>query len=150
MTTIYALIDPRSSGIRYVGRTVDTEVRYRQHLSSPTSDAMRVWLAALAEEGLKPALDVLATCEDSDADAVETEWIKKLAKSGALLNTAKMRVTKIRLPAPQRDSYESTTVADEPTEKAPSADAAFFLRAEASALLSNARLPPWTWGVSIA
>jgi hypothetical protein len=90
MTTIYALLDPRTNGIRYVGRTIDPPGRLRAHVQAPSSAAMAAWVGSLAEDGLAPSMDVLETCEDADADVVETRWIRELAIAGTLLNLAKM------------------------------------------------------------
>src|SRR5882757_2352080 len=84
--TIYSLSDPRNGIVRYVGQTQDHVRRLKQHVAKPTSPAMRTWLEALSEEGLRPALAVLETCEDAEAGARETHWIRYFYETGALLN----------------------------------------------------------------
>lgn len=58
---LYTLTDPRDDRIRYVGKTTkDTVERLAGHLASPTNPAMRVWINALALQGLTPRIAVIA------------------------------------------------------------------------------------------
>ncbi|MCM4085126.1 hypothetical protein [Paractinoplanes hotanensis] len=56
--TVYALRDPRTKRIRYIGATGTTlAVRLARHLAKPSSDALAAWLADLKAAGLKPIIE---------------------------------------------------------------------------------------------
>lgn len=76
---IYALMDPRTEEIRYIGKTSQT-LRHRRmkHLT----DARRRkgtyllhWLRQLQNEGLEPDMLLLGTCAESRWREVERAWI---------------------------------------------------------------------------
>lgn len=74
--TIYGLVDPRDNIIKYVGKTINIESRYRQHLYSKDKD----WLNDLKKNGLKPdliKLDEIETEDRKEVQALETEYIIK-------------------------------------------------------------------------
>lgn len=79
---IYALKDPTTKRIRYIGKSSEVQRRYRNHLSafhrnkSPRRRVNR-WLSKLAREGLKPPLIILQECLPGMLDACEIEWIAK-------------------------------------------------------------------------
>lgn len=79
---IYALVDPRTNTILYVGQTIDLKRRIGQHLN-----ARREWVAELAASALQPRIDVLETCSRDDANGVEAKWI--LACANPRLENAK-------------------------------------------------------------
>lgn len=75
--TIYALCEPDTSEIRYVGKTCfPLEKRLREHLA----DARRLrnhrdkWIAALSRRGLKPLIVAIEQCSDDWAER-ERYWI---------------------------------------------------------------------------
>lgn len=72
MTSVYALVDPRSQAIRYIGRTTDLPGRYRNHLSigggyHPAGQEKHAWIAELRDMGKRPSLVVLEECGDKVA-----------------------------------------------------------------------------------
>lgn len=89
-TIIYALVDPRSSEVRYVGKTQRSlAARIRQHLWRKNLTPRRhssCWLAGLVADGLSPKPLVLEEVpEDGDWQAAERKWIAHYRESGARL-----------------------------------------------------------------
>lgn len=64
--TIYALIDPRTSRIRYIGKTANLADRMRRHLLDGRKRVNRhcsCWISGLLKSGLEPRAVVLELCE---------------------------------------------------------------------------------------
>lgn len=90
---IYALRDPRTKLIHYVGQTINLERRYNQHLrySETTGTfSMADWFQSLRESGNHPEVAELEVCEcATDANEREKFWIKKLIQENhPILNHA--------------------------------------------------------------
>lgn len=109
-THIYSLACPIEGKVRYVGKTRDAVVRYKQHISPsglkpyPTQsasgkrNAKQEWIADLLEQNLKPelaVLEILERGEDEDprdfdrrGSEAERAWIHRFLRAGApLANT---------------------------------------------------------------
>lgn len=87
--TIYTLTDPRDGRIRYVGKTKqDPLERLAGHLASASNPAMRVWLNALALQGLTPRIEAVATPLLSRMDDEEQRQIQRHADAGHRLFNA--------------------------------------------------------------
>lgn len=91
LVTIYALGDPRSGLVRYVGQTVNLQARTEKHVGGRTDQRnpeLRGWLAELRRAGLEPQVRVLEECRTPGvADAQEKHWIRKFIAEGLdLLN----------------------------------------------------------------
>lgn len=84
---IYALMDPRTSCLRYVGKAVDVERRLKVHLHEKAKTLKNNWLKSLKAKGLKPALEVLEEVDGDGSDA-ERFWIASLRAAGARLLNA--------------------------------------------------------------
>jgi hypothetical protein len=84
--TIYALKDPRTDEIRYVGRTVNLRKRFGGHLalSQSTESHKSRWLRLLLSKGVRP---VLVTLEVGNGDSGEAErrWISEFRAAGCNL-----------------------------------------------------------------
>jgi hypothetical protein len=83
---IYALCEPNSEIIRYVGKTANSpEQRLRSHLA-PSSlkpkNHRTDWLRSLVKQGLKPALFVLEETTDDCWQEAECRWIAQLRSLG--------------------------------------------------------------------
>lgn len=86
---IYALTDPETGDVRYVGQARNIHKRYRQHcnLNGCAKLPKNRWAAKLARQGAEPGLKVLE--ETADLDAREIHWIQLLRSQGAkLMNVA--------------------------------------------------------------
>ena len=96
MWTIYALVDPRTSQIRYVGQTQNhPEIRLDGHLHKKDDNkAKRAWIDELRRLSLKPVAVVLEYVPTlREALIAETEWIRRGKESGwQLLNWGNVRV----------------------------------------------------------
>ena len=69
-TTIYALIDPRTDDVRYIGQTVDLPNREQSHLTCkkvPDNPRLMQWLQELRDSNLKPETKVIGTVESQDS-----------------------------------------------------------------------------------
>lgn len=75
--SIYALIDPRTEKVRYVGRSINPTARLGAHLGNSQipnakSKRMMAWLAELAAADAAPVMKVVAE------EGTEAEWIERL------------------------------------------------------------------------
>lgn len=87
---IYGLRDPRTNGIRYVGRSLRGLTRPREHASLGSLKRDRShkanWIRELLREGLLPELVVLQEyTSEAETIAEETIWIRRLRFEGAQL-----------------------------------------------------------------
>jgi hypothetical protein len=87
--TIYALADPRTGEVRYIGKAIDAERRLQQHLSRFHLNYHRTqknsWLKGLLSAGHRPTMHVLELVDHQDANAAEIRWIAKATAKGARL-----------------------------------------------------------------
>ena len=93
MTHIYALIDPETAQMRYVGKSNDPIRRLGRHLSTARMDTkignkkFEKWLLELVARGHRPGIVVLETIEHIRWKDAERYWISQLRAAGfALLN----------------------------------------------------------------
>lgn len=77
MSSVYALEDPRTNEIHYVGMAQDVHKRYDQHVNHPQNNKKKnAWIEELKEAGMVPTLIIL---EETDAEHVhdrELYWIQ--------------------------------------------------------------------------
>lgn len=88
---VYALIDPQTESVMYVGKAKHIGARFRQHYDTRRgTDAKSDWIRRLARTGLKPRITVLERCDTVDAmNAAERKWNQKYKALGqAELNIA--------------------------------------------------------------
>ena len=84
---VYALIDPNTRQVRYVGQSKNIHKRYVAHLSAPRKAAYPVtmWVRKLRDQGLRPEIKVLE--KHARPESIEKAWIAKMREEGAnLLN----------------------------------------------------------------
>lgn len=74
--TIYALVDPRTGDVRYVGASVDLKRRVREHMhrSKRLDSHSARWIRQLLDEGFRPGVWQLAVIE-GEWQEVERRWI---------------------------------------------------------------------------
>lgn len=75
MKCIYALIDPRTRQIRYVGQSSDPERRYQQHINAAEDTPKGVWIQELRAMDQLPDFILIDECEDAEAFYLENWWI---------------------------------------------------------------------------
>ncbi|MGA0595623.1 GIY-YIG nuclease family protein [Enterovirga sp. CN4-39] len=88
---IYALTDPTSGAIRYIGKANDAAKRLKSHIrdSRRRNTPVCCWIRSLAERGKIPGLLVLVQCKAEDWPYLERLAIKAARDRGArLLNLA--------------------------------------------------------------
>jgi hypothetical protein len=90
--TIYALVDPRTDQVRYIGQTVQPlEYRLWSHLHVAARrkvDTPKVrWLQELQAAGLKPSIIALEVVTHQDRKQAEGKWIQHFS-DGSLTNSA--------------------------------------------------------------
>lgn len=85
-TYIYALIDPRTEQIRYIGKTVNPKGRYCSHIS-PSSRCRKTkdWVQSLIKRGLKPIMEIIDEITDECWQDAEIGYIRLLKACGANL-----------------------------------------------------------------
>ena len=75
---IYALTDPDTGEVRYIGKANSPKKRYLQHCS-PGGDRgnthRHTWLRSLAAKGKRPGVMILEACLTRDWREAEVEWI---------------------------------------------------------------------------
>lgn len=88
MVSIYALLDPRSQEVRYVGKATHPRRRLSHHLS-PRALNLRTlrssWLKQLLALGLRPELEILEVVPAGEWVAAERRWIAHYRGLGARL-----------------------------------------------------------------
>jgi hypothetical protein len=94
---IYALIDPRTMEIRYIGKTNNPKERMRAHLSPHifmrTINAKRMWIEELLAYRVRPIMQVLCTCKPEESEIYEYRYYKLFKDSCDLLNSATINET---------------------------------------------------------
>ena len=96
--TVYALVDPRTDKVRYIGCTTQSlDRRLRQHLGDQVASPRKYqWLAELRQANLEPLVVALEEAEDAPAER-ERYWISlKRAEGCDLLNADARSVSESR------------------------------------------------------
>lgn len=89
---IYALTDPRTGYVRYVGMSQDVESRFRQHCHATSCNPRKDrWMGELLALGMIPVLSILETIHGYyNALACEGQWVRLYASMGAPLTNLDM------------------------------------------------------------
>jgi len=74
---IYALIDPRTNKVKYIGRSSNPQERWLAHFSEKTNEKKYKWMQELKAANLIPEIKILERCEYKDSSIKELVWIKK-------------------------------------------------------------------------
>lgn len=153
---VYAVVDPRSDEIRYVGQTKRLHDRARRHRYGKTHGNVKAWERELISLGLKPIFRVL---EDglaaSQIDERECYWIVKgLALGWPLLNLLSGPTGYVggnipcevrqKISETMRENWANVEFRDEQTRRIRKALADPEIRARLSQLASERELAPET------
>lgn len=81
---VYALIDPRTGLVMYVGQAANIKSRYKQHCGnrSPTNPRVGRWIDDLKSAGIIPRLVMVEKCRRPRKDKIEIAEIARLRKIG--------------------------------------------------------------------
>lgn len=84
---VYALSDPRTRQVRYVGMAKNAYRRYAQHLNEPhTNEYKNAWMDEIMKAGTAPLLTILESCvEESAIREREKYWIQHYLRQGVPL-----------------------------------------------------------------
>lgn len=89
MDFIYALCDPLTQEVRYIGKSMRPSSRYREHILMAEKGEVRThvynWIRALIIRGLLPKLVIVERCEPCDSSEREKFWIRQYKKEGLRL-----------------------------------------------------------------
>jgi predicted XRE-type DNA-binding protein len=78
MIYIYALVDPFTDQIRYIGKSVRPQERLTNHCNDTSKTWRTNWIQSVLAKGNKPKLLILETLENNaEWQSVEKEWIAK-------------------------------------------------------------------------
>jgi hypothetical protein len=85
---IYALVDPRSGEIRYIGKTEKRIARrLAEHIEHPVNAGTRSWIANLGSLGMAPRIEPITCCGERWWEGKEAFWIRWVRiHGGDLLN----------------------------------------------------------------
>jgi hypothetical protein len=86
MSKIYALIDPNTNLIRYVGKTdYPLEFRLKQHCSKKSKTHKWNWIKGLMQNNQKPVISLIEDVSEDMWQERECYWIGRLRAEGASL-----------------------------------------------------------------
>lgn len=85
---IYALRDPRTDDIRYIGKSLNPRERFVQHLRSRRNSDCARWIQSLRCEGLEPTLEILEQTTEADWQARERFRVADALANGCDLTNA--------------------------------------------------------------
>ena len=89
MTEIYALCDPKTDCIRYIGQSKDSGERLKRHIRDARrrTTPVYLWISTLFAEGLSPVIKVLEVTENgNEAERRQIELSR--ARGDQLLNVS--------------------------------------------------------------
>ena len=74
---IYALLDPSTKEVRYIGKSVNPKRRYYEHLTSKSKYNCHKnnWIKKLLSENIKPVLEIIEECNKENWCEREKHWI---------------------------------------------------------------------------
>lgn len=115
MYSVYALKDPRTDKIHYIGCTLDVHRRFNDHVRNKEGNAnKRAWIEELKILGLSPILLILEDeLKEPECFIREAHWIQQYAEQGApLVNAYRANPDRVR----NRRSIQTTYVTTSKSE----------------------------------
>jgi len=80
---IYALIDPFTKEIRYIGKSIRPKERLTNHCNEKSKTWRTNWIQSVLKKGKRPEISILQSLEDNeDWQKAEIQWIKRGKKLG--------------------------------------------------------------------
>jgi hypothetical protein len=80
---IYALVDPFTDKIRYIGKSIQPKQRLANHCNDSSVTYRTNWIQSVIKKGKRPKLKILEKLPDSaNWQEKETEWIARGRKLG--------------------------------------------------------------------
>ncbi len=84
---IYALLDPFTNHVRYVGCTTNARSRMRSHMYENSVNREKIeWVRSLRNDGKSPVMSILETGSGDGWIEAEIRWISEYSSTGFLLN----------------------------------------------------------------
>ena len=74
---IYTLIDPITDEVRYVGKSIKPERRYREHLTVDSNTHKSAWIKSLLKKGMEPTLKIIEECDEGNWSDREKYWVSQ-------------------------------------------------------------------------
>lgn len=99
---IYALCEPITQEVRYIGLTTNLATRYAQHISRSnyleSTNLKATWIRGLASRNLIPSFLVLQVTDVGHAEEIEEIWITYYLALGARLTNQDKVPNQVRTP----------------------------------------------------
>lgn len=87
-TFIYALLDPRTREIRYIGKTDKLAARLRLHIRTRENTYKSHWIQSLVAKGLRPIMQIIDKVYVHEWQAAEAAYIIFFKEQGCNLTNA--------------------------------------------------------------
>src|SRR5258708_6488621 len=87
-TYIYALLDPETNEIRYIGKADDPQKRFSRHLWERDDTHKQRWIRDLRSRGLKPLLQIIEEIPFALWQERECYWIAFYRTQGCHLTNS--------------------------------------------------------------
>lgn len=84
-TFIYALCEPDTGEIRYIGKADDPDKRLGQHLTDKSGNHRTNWIKSLIKKGKYPRLEIIDEVPSAHWQQIEVAYIEFFAEQGAIL-----------------------------------------------------------------
>lgn len=82
---IYALCDPDTENVRYIGQTVNMRIRFYDHLNKlhVGNKKKQEWIQSLLDQGKIPLMKIICVVDQSKANQAEMDAIAEAKLNGA-------------------------------------------------------------------